>query len=80
MVPWSTYERDRAADERLRREQRDALNEKLKDIRDDIATVGTAVAEIKSNDRRRLGVLVASMLLPLASSLIVLFVTLQVTR
>jgi hypothetical protein len=79
MVPWTIYERDRAADERLRAQQREALNDVLREIRDDVGDVRPSVAEIKANDKRRIGVLIASLLIPLGTSLIMLFVTLQVT-
>lgn len=80
MVPWATYERDRAADERLALQRERALDSTLSEIRKDIAEVAGGVEKINSKDKTRLGVLIASMLIPLASSLILLFVTLQITR
>ncbi len=79
LVPWLTYERDRAQDERLRAQEREALRDLISDIRDDINEVRTAVDGIKANDKRRLGVMVTALLIPLGTSLIMLFVTLQVT-
>lgn len=79
MVPWTTYERDRAADERLSLQRERALDLTLIEIRRDINDVAGAVEKINARDGKRLGVLIASLLIPLGTSLIMLFVTLQVT-
>lgn len=78
MVPWATYERDRAADERLALQRERALDYNLTEIRKDIGDVAASVEKINANDKRRIGVLVASLLIPLFTSLILLWVTVQI--
>jgi hypothetical protein len=77
-VRMGMYERDRAADEKLALQRERSLDNTLNEIRKDISDVAVGVAEIKANDRKRLAVLIASLLIPLTSSLILLFVTVQV--
>lgn len=80
LVRKDVYAENRAADERLRVSERDALKDVLHEIRDDVSDVRNDIAEIKANDRRRVGVLVASLVIPLITSLIVLWVSVQVIR
>ena len=69
LVRKDVYDAHRAAD-------RDLIHE----VRDDIAAIRSDVAEIKANDRKRIGVLVASLVIPLAVSLILLWVTVEVVN
>lgn len=77
-VRMSMYERDRVADERLALERQRSMNNTLAEIRADIGAVASSVAKIEGNDRRRVGLLIASLVAPLVTSLIILWVTVQV--